>query len=150
VSIRYTPTRKLPTTFGLSGQLQQLFINLLLNAYDAMPDGGELTIRVQRRVRKIVASVEDTGCGIAAEVGRRVFEPFFTTKEPGQGAGLGLAVCYNVVEKHGGRIDFDSTPAIGTTFTVEIPILTEPPTEDAPAIRQGEASAPRETGLSHD
>jgi signal transduction histidine kinase len=127
VSIQYSPPRKLPSTYALPGQVQQLFINLLLNAFDAMPDGGTLGIRAQRRVRKIVVSIEDTGGGIAPEVGRRVFEPFFTTKEPGQGAGLGLAVCYNVVEKHGGRIEFDSRPGGGTIFTVEFPILAEAP-----------------------
>jgi signal transduction histidine kinase len=107
---------------------------LLLNALDAMPEGGTLTIRVEHRMRKIVVTIEDTGRGIEPQIGRRVFEPFFTTKEPGQGAGLGLAVGYNVIEKHGGHIGFDSVPGGGTTFTVELPILKRAPTEPLPAL----------------
>ncbi len=150
VSLRFTPPQKLPTTYGLAGQLQQLFINLLLNALDAMPDGGRLTVRAQQKMRKIVVSIEDTGRGIAPQIGRRVFEPFFTTKEPGQGAGLGLAVSYNVIEKHGGQIGFDSVPGGGTTFTVELPILNRAPTEPLPVVCRSQEVDELEPGSGQD
>ena len=114
-------------TYGLPDQIQQAVINLLFNALDAMPNGGTLTLRAISRGNRIVVEVEDTGCGIAKEVGRRVFEPFFTTKDPGRGTGLGLAVTYGVIQKHGGTIDFTSTPGNGTLFTFEIPILDKSP-----------------------
>ncbi|MCP4593432.1 MAG: hypothetical protein GY842_22065 [bacterium] len=117
----------LPTTYGLKGQLQQVFINLALNALDAMPEGGRLTIRPRELHGNIIVSVEDTGSGIAPETGRRVFELFFTTKEPGRGTGLGLAVSYGIVQKHGGTVSFRSTMGEGTVFTVELPILYNPP-----------------------
>ncbi len=127
VEIVFERSRSLPRTFVLRGQLDQVFINLSLNALDAMPSGGRLCVCAEERDGSIVARVEDSGCGIAPEIARRVFEPFFTTKEPGRGTGLGLAVSYNIVEKHGGSIDFTSTPGKGTTFSVEIPILSEAP-----------------------
>jgi signal transduction histidine kinase len=111
----------------LPGQLQQVFINLSLNALDAMPDGGTLTIRADRKRKAILVSVRDTGEGIPPAVGRRIFEPFFTTKQPGQGTGLGLAVSYGVVQKHGGAIDFQSSVGGGTLFTVELPVLDRTP-----------------------
>jgi len=115
------------TTFALRGQLQQVFINLALNALDAMNDGGRLSIQARKAHQTIQVRVQDTGCGIPADVGRRIFEPFYTTKEPGRGTGLGLSVSYGIVQKHGGRIDFDSTPGEGTTFTVTLPITRKAP-----------------------
>ncbi len=123
VEIDFTPAESLPRTYGLRDHLQQVFINLLLNALDAMPDGGNLTIRAQKRRRNIAVRIQDTGCGIPQEAGRRIFEPFLTTKQPGQGTGLGLAVSYTIVQKHGGSIDFTSTVGEGTAFTVQIPIV---------------------------
>lgn len=117
----------LPRSHGIANELQQVFINLALNALDAMPDGGKLALRAVNRGRHLVLHVEDTGSGILPEVGRRVFEPFFTTKEPGSGTGLGLAVSYGIVQKHGGTIGFESVPGNGTTFTVQLPILDGPP-----------------------
>ena len=120
-------TKGIPKTYTLVGQLQQVLINLSLNALDAMPDGGKLTISAQKRPGTIVILVSDTGSGIDPSIGRRVFEPFFTTKEPGQGTGLGLAVSYSIIQKHGGSLDFTSTPGQGTTFRVELPILRAVP-----------------------
>lgn len=129
VDITFKPAKSLPLTYGLQGQLQQVFINLSLNALDAMDKGGKLTIYAQRKLGKIMVHIEDTGCGIEPEAGRRIFEPFFTTKQPGQGTGLGLAVSYSIIQKHGGTIDFHSTIGNGTTFIVEIPVLDNPPEE---------------------
>lgn len=127
VDVDFEPPTSLPRTYGLKGQLEQVFINLSLNALDAMPDGGKLTIRAENTRGGIILRVTDTGDGIALETGRRVFEPFFTTKEPGHGTGLGLAVSYGIVQKHGGTIAFSSTAGKGTVFTVQIPVLDKPP-----------------------
>lgn len=126
VEIDVETSQSLPQTYALRGQLEQVFINLSLNALDAMPNGGKLTIRAESERGNIIVRVRDTGSGIVPETGRRVFEPFFTTKEPGRGTGLGLAVSYGVVQKHGGTIDFRSTSGVGTEFTVQLPVLDEP------------------------
>ena len=127
VKIDFEAPPPLPRTYGLKGLLEQVFINLSLNALDAMPDGGKLTIRANRMRGSITARIEDTGCGIPAETGRRVFEPFFTTKEPGHGTGLGLTVSYGIIQKHGGSIDVESAAGKGAAFTVRIPVLDKPP-----------------------
>ena len=127
VEIDFQPPESLPPTFALPSQLQQVFINLALNALDAMPEGGRLTVRAQSRRGELVVTIEDTGCGIPPATGRRVFEPFVSTKEPGRGTGLGLAVSYGIVQKHGGTIDFQSTVGQGTLFTVSLPVFNRPP-----------------------
>jgi len=127
VGIRFDPPPSLPITYGIRGQLQQVFINLLLNALDAMPDGGTLTVTAGVRARTLVFRIEDTGIGIDPTVGRRVFEPFFTTKEPGRGTGLGLAVSYGIIQKHGGSIEFDSKLGVGTVMIVQLPVTDSPP-----------------------
>ena len=104
------------------GQLQQILMNLTLNASDAMPDGGRLIIRTSAPDEAWVClAVEDTGHGIPEAVRDRIFEPFFTTKEPGKGTGLGLAVVHGIVASHGGHIDVESTTDRGTTFSVFLP-----------------------------
>jgi len=130
VEIEFERPEGLPETYALRDQLTQVFINLSLNALDAMPDGGHLRIGVEEGRGRIVVRVRDTGCGIDPAIGRRVFEPFFTTKEPGRGTGLGLAVSYSIVEKHGGTMEFDSAPGEGSVFSVTIPVLTSPPDAD--------------------
>jgi len=129
IEIVFEPPRQPLGTCGLRGELQQVFINLAINALDAMPEGGRLRIRIypDAACGRIITSFEDTGGGIPPETGRRVFEPFFTTKEPGHGTGLGLAVSYGIVQKHGGTIDFRSVPGQGTVFIVELPVLRRPP-----------------------
>lgn len=129
VKIDFEPPRGLPKSYVLRAQLQQVFINLSLNAFDAMEDGGELTIRAASDSGKIAVTFQDSGCGIPAETGRRVFEPFYTTKEPGRGTGLGLSISYGIVQKHGGTIGLRSAVGKGTAFTVELPILTTNPDE---------------------
>jgi signal transduction histidine kinase len=126
VEIDYETPANLPLTWGIRGELQQVFINLALNALDAMPDCGTLKIHTEGNTRCITVWFEDTGCGISPESGRRVFEPFYTTKEPGHGTGLGLSVSYGIVQKHGGTIDFTSVVGQGTVFTVQIPVLKQP------------------------
>ena len=114
-------------TCALKGELQQVFLNLSLNALDAMPDGGTLTISATEKLGGIAVRIRDTGVGITEEAARRVFEPFFTTKDPGQGTGLGLAVSDRIVRKHGGAINFTSPAGGGTEFIVAIPRLPKKP-----------------------
>jgi len=111
----------LPVLFGVPVQLQQVLINLGLNARDAMPDGGTLTIRTFKDGGKVSLEVADTGCGMDDEVKGRIFDPFFTTKDPGRGTGLGLAMVANIVKDHGARIQVESGPGGGTRFRLDFP-----------------------------
>lgn len=114
------------TVMADSDQLKQVLINLTLNAIQAMPDGGKLTIRNWAGEDGWVRiSVQDTGTGIAPENMEKLFTPFFTTKERGKGVGLGLAVSYGIVERHGGKIDVESELGKGSTFTVRLPAYHE-------------------------
>jgi len=113
---------------GDFNQLQQVFMNIVLNAAQAMPKGGTLVIRTQMSPDRRFADIrfEDTGCGIPKEHLKKVFDPFFTTKNAGKGLGLGLSVAYGIVAKHGGAIHVDSKLGKGTTFIVELPLATIP------------------------
>ena len=112
----------LPLVFGNAGQLQQVFTNLLLNARDAIPDGGIVTLRTHADEEETVTvEVKDTGIGIAAENVARIYDPFFTTKGVGRGTGLGLAVSYGIVQEHSGHISVASAPGRGTTFRITLP-----------------------------
>ncbi|HEY6871890.1 MAG TPA: ATP-binding protein [Geobacteraceae bacterium] len=103
-------------------QLEQVFMNLLVNAAQAIEKQGEVTISTRREGGAICVSVSDTGCGIPAERLDRIFEPFFTTKAVGEGTGLGLSICSDIVKKHNGEITVQSEEGKGTTFTVRIPL----------------------------
>jgi two-component system, NtrC family, sensor kinase len=105
------------------GQLRQAFVNLALNACEAMGKGGKLTISTRRDGDQVELSMSDTGPGISKEDLSRIFDPFFTTKE--KGTGLGLSVVYGIVQRHGGRIDAQSEPGRGTTFLVRLPMKRE-------------------------
>ena len=113
----------LPPVSGDADQLQQALIALATNAIDAMPNGGLLKIVSKSNGKNILVEVSDTGVGIPQEHITKIFEPFFTTKEIGKGTGLGLAVCYGILTEHGGSLDVQSTPAIGTTFTISLPAI---------------------------
>jgi two-component system NtrC family sensor kinase len=113
----------LPPVSGDAGQLQQAVIALATNAIDAMPEGGLLKIGSKANGKYVLVEVSDTGVGIPQQDITRIFEPFFTTKEIGKGTGLGLAVCYGILTEHGGSLDVQSTPGIGTTFTISLPAI---------------------------
>jgi two-component system, NtrC family, sensor kinase len=117
----------LPDIEGDMNQLQQVLLNLSLNACEAMPTGGGLTIRTRSEERGVMVTLADTGCGIKPEHLEHVFEPFFTTKPVGKGTGLGLSVSYGIVQQHGGTIELDSQPGNGTTFTLVFPALGREP-----------------------
>ena len=108
-----------------AAQLSQVFLNLLLNAADAIEGPGTVRFETLSRGREIEIAVRDTGSGIPPQVLPRIFDPFFTTKDVGQGTGLGLTVCYNVIKAHGGTIEVDTEPGKGTTLTVVLPLSPE-------------------------
>ena len=114
-----------PVVLADGFQMEQLFLNLVLNAIQAMPEGGSLTLRTHRTGNRVAAEVADTGIGIPREIRDRVFDPFFTTRGVGQGTGLGLSVSYGIVTAHGGTIDFESEPGRGSVFRVCLPVATE-------------------------
>jgi signal transduction histidine kinase len=111
----------LPLTVVDADQIQQVFLNLLLNARDAMPDGGEIFVVSKLVENEIVIEITDTGTGIPPENAKHVFDPFFTTKPAGKGTGLGLAVCYGIVTAHGGKIQVQPNDKRGTKFIVSFP-----------------------------
>lgn len=115
----FTPS---PVVKGVEFKVQQVFLNLFLNARDAMPTGGWLTVTSRSENGRAVVEVSDTGFGISAEHLSRIYDPFFTTKGVGQGTGLGLSVTYGVVQEHLGTIECDSQPGQGTRFRLTLPI----------------------------
>ena len=115
----------LPDVVADASQLQQVLVNLVVNAIQAMPDGGRLTIATQHRASTAILRIADTGLGMSAEVRERVFLPFFTTKDVNEGTGLGLAVAHGIVAAHGGKIGVESRPGQGSCFEVEISVDEE-------------------------
>ena len=113
----------LPAVRGSANKLQQVFLNLFLNARDAMPSGGMLEVRTTAHNGSVEIEVADTGAGIPREHIHRIFDPFFTTKASGRGTGLGLSVSYGIIKEHAGKIDVRSTPGKGTSFHVEFPAV---------------------------
>jgi signal transduction histidine kinase len=117
----------LPDTMLDTNQVQQVLLNIIINAEQAMrSDGGEGRLRISTKAQRgmIVASFADTGPGMSAETLRRIFDPFFTTKDAGEGTGLGLTISYGIIEDHGGRIWAESEAGRGTTFYIELPMLS--------------------------
>ncbi|MEM7311085.1 MAG: PAS domain S-box protein [Planctomycetota bacterium] len=127
---------------GDATQVQQVLLNLAINARDAMPGGGCLLVEVKREGDEALLTVEDSGAGIQPDAIERLFEPFYSTKERGKGTGLGLALVHGIVADHGGTIDVRSTPDVGSSFRVSLPLAAAPSESD-----QGEAAdAPNDTG----
>jgi signal transduction histidine kinase len=142
------------------GQIEQVMVNLVVNARDAMPQGGKLTVRTENKVLTpqyayqhvditpgdyVCLSVSDTGMGMTDEIKARIFDPFFTTKEPGKGTGLGLATCYGIVKQNGGHIQVDSVPGKGTVFYIYLPSVPasegeRPTNEPTTTLPKGEES----------
>jgi PAS domain S-box-containing protein len=115
-------TPKLPQVKGNEHQLQQVFTNLMVNAQQAMPQGGKLTVRTGTNNGFVQITFTDTGCGIAQEHLDKLFDPFFTTKAPGDGTGLGLSVSYGIIQDHKGKIKVESAPGKGTSFYIKLPV----------------------------
>ncbi len=132
----------LPEVNGDMNQLQQVLLNLSLNACEAMPDGGALTIATSSRDDKVFVRLTDTGCGIKAEHLDKIFEPFYTTKPVGQGTGLGLSVSYGIIEQHGGTMEVDSREGEGTTFSIALPAIVPRDGEPGPSLATSRYSNP--------
>lgn len=111
----------LPLMKGDPGQLRQVLVNLIVNAVQAMPDGGQIEITTRMDQNKIILSVADSGIGMDAETCKKCFMPFFTTKDVDQGTGLGLSVAQGIIQAHGGSVAVDSRPGKGTRFDIFFP-----------------------------
>ena len=111
----------LPQTYADPSQLQQVLVNLVVNALQAMPEGGTLRLATRGDDQSVSLIVEDTGAGMSEEVKKHIFDPFFTTKDVGEGTGLGLSVVHGIVTAHGGSIKCASQVGCGTRFEVELP-----------------------------
>ena len=158
IALEFVPTPDLPVIYGDVSMMEQILLNLAVNARDAMPRGGQLTVRTAARTFSeteaqrnpeargglfACLSVRDTGCGIPPEILLRIFEPFFTTKEAGKGTGLGLATVYGIVKQHQGWIEVESAVGQGTTFNVFLPASS---TARISAIGGGSSAAARGRG----
>ncbi|MFL5807449.1 MAG: ATP-binding protein [Roseiflexaceae bacterium] len=119
IRVIFTPAPNLPDVVGNAGQLRQVFLNVILNAIDAMPQGGALTVRTIGGPSVALVEVQDTGVGIPADVRARLFEPFFTTKATG--TGLGLSISAHIVTQHGGQIEVESEVGQGSTLRIVLP-----------------------------
>jgi len=121
VSVVRNYAKRLPLILGSHTRLQQVFLNLLLNARDAMPSGGMVEIRTMANNGSVEIEITDNGAGIPAENLNRIFDPFFTTKASGRGTGLGLSVSYGIIKEHAGKVDVRSAPGSGTSFRLAFP-----------------------------
>lgn len=117
------PQSGLPLVRADANQLKQVFLNLLQNARDAMPQGGTIHFRTEATDGRIAVAIADSGTGIPAEIINRIFDPFFSTKQEGGGSGLGLSVSYGIIKNHGGDIEVESEPGRGSVFRVVLPAL---------------------------
>ncbi|HEY2991405.1 MAG TPA: response regulator [Methylomirabilota bacterium] len=134
----------LPVLWADPHQLHQVLVNIIANAHHAMrrqPGPKRITIRARHAGGRVRVEIADTGRGIPPEILSRIFEPFFTTKPAGEGTGLGLSLCRSIVEEHGGTITVESVPGRGTTFGVELPVVTPPSTAARTAAPAAPAAA---------
>jgi PAS domain S-box-containing protein len=122
VQVTRNMQQQLPPVLGSNNKLQQVFLNLFMNARDAMPAGGMVEVRTASNNGTVEIEITDTGSGIPRENLHRIFDPFFTTKSSGKGTGLGLSVSYGIIKEHSGKVDVRSTPDKGTSFRLEFPV----------------------------
>jgi len=116
----------LPPIQGIPDQIKQIMLNMLNNAGASIPaEGGKITITTEKRDDQIAIHIADTGIGIKPEDMDRIFEPFFSTKPAVKGTGLGLSVSYGIIKRHGGKIEVESSPGKGTSFTILLPIIQQ-------------------------
>jgi PAS domain S-box-containing protein len=140
VKVRLELSDDLPRVLGDENKLQQVFLNLFLNAQDAMPSGGWLTVKTLRQGTQVVVEISDTGQGIGKEDIKRIYDPFFTTKGAGSsGTGLGLSITYGIIQEHSGHISVDSVVSQGTRFEIKLP---------AAAFEEAEAARAKVAGGS--
>ena len=121
---------RIPEVECISSQLNQVFMNLLINAAQAIAEQGHITLRTRQEGQNVCIEIADNGSGIPQAIINRIFDPFFTTKPVGTGTGLGLSITHGIIRKHQGRIEVDSTPGEGTTFRIYLPITQTPLPQD--------------------
>jgi len=126
ISVRTHLDPDLPTIHGNAGKLQQVLMNLIMNARDAMPYGGDLSVETSAADSTVCVEISDSGVGISPEHLRKIFDPFFTTKATNRGTGLGLAVSYGIIREHSGKIYVDSSVGRGASFRLEFPATRKP------------------------
>jgi two-component system NtrC family sensor kinase len=124
IDISLDLSENLPEVSVSTDQMRQVFLNLIKNAEDAMPDGGNLVVRTRFKKGHVEVEIADSGCGIPDEDIKNIFEPFYTTKGV-KGTGLGLSVSYGIVKNYNGEINVDSEPGVGTTFTIQLPVISD-------------------------
>jgi len=124
IKLHKTFDEKVPPLLVDGNQIQQVILNLVNNAVDSLPQGGDMCIetRLNKEAKSVEVAFEDNGIGISSEDQKRVFIPFFTTKEPGKGTGLGLSICNNIISAHNGKITLESRVGNGTRFTISLPV----------------------------
>jgi len=162
IKLDFQPGANLPAIQADDGMIEQVVMNLSINARDAMPDGGQIRIATalasvdrpatpldpeERHGEFVCLTVTDTGCGMDTQVLTRIFEPFFTTKAPGKGTGLGLATVLSIIRQHKGWLEVESQPGQGTTFKLFFPASQQPAGRTAAADDDGEMKRGRETIL---
>jgi two-component system NtrC family sensor kinase len=125
IKIKISFTEEIPQINASKDQLRQVFLNLVSNARDAMPDGGTLSVTTAADNENVRIEIADNGIGIKEEHLKKIFDSFFTTKDTVKGVGLGLSVCYGFIKDHGGDIQVKSKVDSGTTFTITFPIFHE-------------------------
>jgi two-component system, NtrC family, sensor kinase len=118
---------ELPKLNGHVSQLNQVFLNVIMNAAQAIKGPGQVTVSTASDGQHILINIEDTGCGIPDEVLPRIFDPYFTTKPTGTGTGLGLSIARDIVTEHGGRIQVKTCVGSGTSFQIELPVSANQP-----------------------
>jgi signal transduction histidine kinase len=123
IRIQLELEQRLVLVLGVSGLLQQVFMNIFLNAINAMPEGGLLSIVEEISEAEVAVRISDTGMGIQESDLDKIFDPFHTTSPIGKGTGLGLSICYSIVQQHLGSIHVQSSPGQGATLTVRLPLL---------------------------
>jgi signal transduction histidine kinase len=124
ITVRWDLDAKDPYAMADHFRMEQLFLNLVLNALQAMPDGGELTLHTRHKHETILVEVRDTGVGIPEDLRERIFDPFFTTREVGEGTGLGLTVSDSIVTSHGGMLEVESEVGEGSVFRITVPLVS--------------------------
>ena len=126
IEVKKELDKNLPVITVDADQLSQVFLNLVNNARDAMPDGGTITISTDFKKGKncVLMTVKDTGSGVPEENLVKMFDPFFTTKKEGKGTGLGLSICYGIIEDHGGKIWVKNNEDRGASFFIELPVVS--------------------------
>jgi two-component system, NtrC family, sensor kinase len=124
VQLVYLPDTELQLITANAGNLQSVWVNLIMNALDSVcPGEGQVTVRTVQHEQEMRILISDNGHGISAEAMNRIFEPFYTTKDPGKGTGLGLSICHRIIKQHGGHIEVDSQTGQGTMFTIRLPVF---------------------------